>query len=123
MIPLDYITQWRTHAPWQQISQVEQDMIDVNFATHMRREDVELWEWLNIKNSYIFCRFFVQNQVALTCYCFLWLLLIEAYSYFIGLYGGQVLQVGKIWSKTSDLDTPRNIGLMNALLFTVRTVF
>jgi len=27
MIPLDYITQWRTHAPWQQISQVEQDMI------------------------------------------------------------------------------------------------
>ena len=27
MIPLDYITQWRSHAPWQQISQVEQDLI------------------------------------------------------------------------------------------------
>jgi len=27
MIPLDYITEWRSHAPWQQISQVEQDMI------------------------------------------------------------------------------------------------
>lgn len=27
MIPLDYITQWRNHAPWQQISQIEQDMI------------------------------------------------------------------------------------------------
>ncbi len=27
MIPLDYITQWRSHAPWQRISQVEQDLI------------------------------------------------------------------------------------------------
>ncbi|MEI8032990.1 MAG: nucleotidyl transferase AbiEii/AbiGii toxin family protein [Chlorobiaceae bacterium] len=27
MIPLDYITQWRQHAPWPQISQVEQDLI------------------------------------------------------------------------------------------------
>ncbi len=27
MIPLDYITQWRSHAPWLQISQVEQDLI------------------------------------------------------------------------------------------------
>lgn len=27
MIPLDYITQWRSRAPWQQISQVEQDLI------------------------------------------------------------------------------------------------
>lgn len=27
MIPLDYITAWRTHAPWPQLSQVEQDLI------------------------------------------------------------------------------------------------
>jgi predicted nucleotidyltransferase component of viral defense system len=27
MIPLDYITEWRPNAPWQQISQVEQDLI------------------------------------------------------------------------------------------------
>ncbi len=27
MIPLDYITAWRTRAPWPQMSQVEQDMI------------------------------------------------------------------------------------------------
>ena len=27
MIPLDYITEWRTNAPWQQLSQVEQDLI------------------------------------------------------------------------------------------------
>lgn len=27
MIPLDYITAWRTHAPWPQMSQVEQDLI------------------------------------------------------------------------------------------------
>ncbi len=27
MIPLDYITEWRAHAPWQQISQIEQDLI------------------------------------------------------------------------------------------------
>jgi len=27
MIPLDYITEWRASAPWQQISQVEQDLI------------------------------------------------------------------------------------------------
>ncbi|WP_416145966.1 nucleotidyl transferase AbiEii/AbiGii toxin family protein [Prosthecochloris sp. SCSIO W1101] len=27
MIPLDYITQWRSYVPWQQISQVEQDLI------------------------------------------------------------------------------------------------
>ncbi|HWQ25693.1 MAG TPA: nucleotidyl transferase AbiEii/AbiGii toxin family protein [Chlorobaculum sp.] len=27
MIPLDYITEWRANAPWQQISQVEQDLI------------------------------------------------------------------------------------------------
>ncbi len=27
MIPLDYITAWRTHAPWPQLSQVEQDLV------------------------------------------------------------------------------------------------
>ena len=27
MIPLDYITAWRSHAPWPQLSQVEQDLI------------------------------------------------------------------------------------------------
>ena len=27
MIPLDFITAWRTHAPWPQLSQVEQDLI------------------------------------------------------------------------------------------------
>lgn len=27
MIPLDYITAWRAHAPWPQLSQVEQDLI------------------------------------------------------------------------------------------------
>ncbi len=27
MIPLDYITDWRNHAPWPQLSQVEQDLI------------------------------------------------------------------------------------------------
>lgn len=27
MIPLDYITEWRANAPWQQLSQVEQDLI------------------------------------------------------------------------------------------------
>jgi predicted nucleotidyltransferase component of viral defense system len=27
MIPLDYITAWRAHAPWPQMSQVEQDLI------------------------------------------------------------------------------------------------
>ena len=27
MIPLDYITEWRNHAPWPQLSQVEQDLI------------------------------------------------------------------------------------------------
>lgn len=27
MIPLDYITAWRIHAPWPQLSQVEQDLI------------------------------------------------------------------------------------------------
>lgn len=27
MIPLDYITAWRTHVPWPQLSQVEQDLI------------------------------------------------------------------------------------------------
>jgi len=27
MIPLDYITEWRVHAPWPELSQVEQDLI------------------------------------------------------------------------------------------------
>ena len=27
MIPLDYITEWRANAQWQQLSQVEQDLI------------------------------------------------------------------------------------------------
>jgi hypothetical protein len=27
MIPLDYITEWRVHAPWPQLSQVEQDLV------------------------------------------------------------------------------------------------
>ena len=27
MIPVDYITEWRANAPWQQLSQVEQDLI------------------------------------------------------------------------------------------------
>lgn len=27
MIPLDFITAWRSHAPWPQLSQVEQDLI------------------------------------------------------------------------------------------------
>ena len=27
MIPKDYITAWRTHAPWRQDAQVEQDLV------------------------------------------------------------------------------------------------
>jgi hypothetical protein len=60
----------------------------------MRREDVDLGVRLNNTNSYIFCRFLDKNQVVLTCYCVFVVTALRGLIFFIGLYGGQVLQVG-----------------------------
>jgi len=40
MIPLDYITEWRENAPWQQISQVEQDLIICRALVELYRHPV-----------------------------------------------------------------------------------
>jgi predicted nucleotidyltransferase component of viral defense system len=47
MIPLDFITEWRKHAPWPQNNQVEQDLI-------LSRAIVEMFQQKEVKNSLAF---------------------------------------------------------------------
>lgn len=39
MIPKDYITAWRAHAPWRQDAQVEQDLVISRAIVEMYRVD------------------------------------------------------------------------------------
>lgn len=47
MIPKDFITSWRTHAPWSQDAQVEQDLV-------ISRALVEVFRVPEIANRLVF---------------------------------------------------------------------